>query len=566
MPVMRLRPPCPPVLLVAGFGVLVIAFLVGEPPFAGPDESAHYYRALSLTTDGLVGEPVALPQPARLSPRQAAVVGQEVRLVTVPAGLRTGNATCHVNRPHESAACLLLGDGAAPVPAGASRVDTPVGTYPPLAYALPGLAARLGGDAVVAVTLAAAASAATCLALLAAAVALLWRADAGPACLLGILVATTPMALSTAASMNPSGPEIAAAIAFGAATIALGRAPAAGREAGGVARSAGAVRPADAARSPGAAWAVVAAAGVVLVLSRSVGPAWLAVHLGVLVVWVGPRKLWRGLRDRPGAAVGAAAVLGLALVAAVAWQVVLGTDVAPAPGALAGALRAAWPAARTALARDAVAVFGYLEYGLPALALRAWQALVVGLIAIALAVGRGRRFVLLAVSVGAVLTPLVLEAGLLRHTGFAVQGRHVLAVLVLVPLLAGELVAERAAVATPVPTVAGRVAAVIRRLGPPVVTVAVGLVHLVAWYAVAHRGAVGIDGPWWFLGRSAWSPTPGYGWWALAAGSGAALVALAGLGSVCAKRQAAQTAATTTSALRSPTTPTASGSIETSRS
>jgi len=527
-----------PVLLVAGFAVLVVAHLAGEPPFAGPDESAHYYRALSLTTDGLVGEPVALREPLRLSPRQAAVVGQEVRLVTVPAGLRTGHATCHANRPHASAACLLA--TAEPVPAGASQVDTPVGTYPPAAYALPGLAARLGRDAVTAVTLASAASALTCLALLGLAVVLLWRPEAGPLSLVGVLVATPPMVLSTAASLNPSGPEIAAAVALGAATVSLGRAAAS--------------RPQAAPDRWGAAWAVVALAGPVLALSRSVGPAWLAVHLGVLVGWVGPRGLWRAVRERPRAVAGAATVLGLAVAVAVAWQVVLGTDVQASPAPLPDALRVAWPAARTALTRDAVAVFGYLEYGLPPVALHAWQALVLGLLATALAVGHARRrLVLLAVTTGAVLAPLVLEAGLLRHTGFAVQGRHVLAVLVLVPLLAGEVVAERARGA-------------VRRLAPPVVAMAAAPVQFTAWYAVARRGAVGIDGPWWFIGRSAWSPAPGYGWWAAAAGAGAALVALAGLGAARAKRQAAQPAAPTTSTLRTPTTPTASGSMDTSRS
>jgi hypothetical protein len=473
-----------PVLFAAGLAVLVAAWVVGEPPFGSPDENAHYLRALSIPSDGLVGEPDPTYAAPVLSPEQLAVVRQEVRVVTVPPGLSPQGLTCHNEDVARPADCL----NAVPPPApAASLTVTPIGTYPPALYVLPGLAARLAGDPVSGHLLGSAASAATAVVLLALAVALVWRPERGPASLVGLAVATTPMVLYVTASLNPSGPEIAAGIALGAALLRLARAP------------------------TRVAWATVALAGAVLVLSRSVSPAWLAVHLVVFGLLARPAGIARLVRAQPLAAAATGLALAAALAGWVAWTVAYGTDVpitlAPLPGSLVEGVPEAW----TALARDSVLILGYLQYGPPLPVYLAWQGLWLGLIGTAFAVGdRRQRLVLLACTGVALLAPLLLQVAVMRHTGFVVQGRHVLPVLVLAPLVAGDVVADRAP-----------------RWWPVAVGLVVAAVHFAAWYTAAHRAAVGVGGPWLFLGRSAWSPPLGYGLWMLAAGAGALLVATA---------------------------------------
>ena len=82
------------------------------------------------------------------------------------------------------------------------------------------------------------------------------------------------------------------------------------------------------------------------------------------------------------------------------------------------------------------------------------------------------------------------------RTGFGAQGRHVLPVLVLVPLSAGEILRRR-------PQGLGWLL--------PAVGVLWAAGQAVAWLANARRAAVGTDGSWWFFGAAEWSP-PG-GWW-----------------------------------------------------
>ena len=95
------------------------------------------------------------------------------------------------------------------------------------------------------------------------------------------------------------------------------------------------------------------------------------------------------------------------------------------------------------------------------------------------------------------------------RTGYGAQGRHVLPVLVLVPLWAGE---------------------VLRRHRDGLALAAAGRAASLwaggaggRWLANARRGAVGTDGSWWFFGAAEWSPPGGWWVWAVLAVAGAAL-------------------------------------------
>ena len=95
--------------------------------------------------------------------------------------------------------------------------------------------------------------------------------------------------------------------------------------------------------------------------------------------------------------------------------------------------------------RQEVGVFQYLDSPMPALAYVIWAGAVLLLLLAALRRGavRDRLAVVLTVAV-AFTTPVLLHAFVLRPIGWEVQGRHVLPVAVVVPLIAGEIAARRA--------------------------------------------------------------------------------------------------------------------------
>ncbi len=154
------------------------------------------------------------------------------------------------------------------------------------------------------------------------------------------------------------------------------------------------------------------------------------------------------------------------------------------------------------------------------LAYIAWYSLVAALVAIALLVGtRRERVVLGTVLAASLLIPVALVAVIMRHTGYGLQGRYVLAFSVLVPLLAGEIVFRGRAVLTELNA---------RGLVIPFAAVA-AVVQLDGLYANARRFAVGVAGPQWFPGKAAvvWAPPGGWWPWLVAMVAGAALLALA---------------------------------------
>ena len=115
----------------------------------------------------------------------------------------------------------------------------------------------------------------------------------------------------------------------------------------------------------------------------------------------------------------------------------------------------------------------------------------------------------MACAVVALLMTLVVSVFQLR-TGYGAQGRHVLPVLVLVPLCAGEILRRRPqGLGWLLPAAGGLWAGG----------------QAVAWLANARRAAVGTDGSWWFFGAAEWSPPGGWWPWAVLAAAGA----LAGL-------------------------------------
>ena len=473
----RLKTKAPAVLLAAGWLLLIAAWIGANPPFAGPDEQWHYLRALGVAGGALVGHPA--PQSRfGANPRQIAWTRQAARAVRVPAGMAPPSAGCYVFAPTKPATCIARQK---PPPTPTVQA-TPVGTYQPLPYVLPALAAKLTSSPTTALYLGRVLSALLCSALLCSA--LLY--DGAPMSLLGPLLAVTPMVLFSASLLNGSGLEIAAAVCFTASLLRATR-----KEA-----------------TPPGAWWVAGASGVLLALSRDASPLWLVLLAGAVL----PLARHKPARSRALLATGGALLAAIALNRV--WEAAYGPHVelglANARHAFGEAVLEWWHALT-----DLVGRFGYLEVHVPLGWTLAWFALVLAALLLALRAGNRRERVVIASTTAlfAVVAPIAFWLIQYRHTGFDLQGRQVLPLVVAVPLVAGEVLRRRA-------------------LGARLFAVAAALTALVqfaAWWTDARRSAVGTGGPQFFLGSAKWSPPAGWGLWFALAVLGAVSVALAGV-------------------------------------
>lgn len=170
-----------PLLLVASYGTLLLAWVVTNPPGASPDENNHYLRALAAGEGDFRGR----PNPALAGGRQSAPLPKSVgtdalssrwaalgsRLVRVPGGKGPHDGFgCAAFRPDTTAACA---DDFQPDQGPVDRLTT-MGTVEPGPYVLPGLATRLAGGPVSGLLLARAAGALVVFVLFGGAVAVLW--------------------------------------------------------------------------------------------------------------------------------------------------------------------------------------------------------------------------------------------------------------------------------------------------------------------------------------------------------------------------------------------------------
>jgi hypothetical protein len=482
----RARPRAPLIgcLVVAAWALLLAAWLLANPPFAAPDEADHYIRAVGIGEGHLIGRRDPTSH-LGITARQVAWTRQTGRLVSLPAGLDPRPFSCQTGSGHLSAACL---NSARANPAAVTLL-TGEGNYPPLPYLLPAAIMRAASSPPGALRLARAAGALVALALLAVALAACYDGADPVLSILGVLLAVTPMALFCAASLNSSGLEIASAIAFFACLLRLLREQ----------------------EIPPRWWAATALSGGALALTRSAGPLWVAIVVGVALAggaWWPAVRGWLSNR----AAWVAAGGVAIAVVLNRVWESLYGVhvpfDTSSLHAGLVAGARQSWRALP-----ELVGKFGYLDVKLPLVLPLVWLAMLLGLLG---AAGRGRRtervtLLVLVLTVGVV--PIAFYALLVRPTGFGLQDRWLLPVFVTLPLLAGEVCRRHRA----------RLHARTRSLLVLAVPIGVAVVQFAAWYANSKRFAVGGEGPTWFLADARWSPPGG---WAICTASAA-------LGAVC---------------------------------
>ena len=462
-------------LLAVSYALLGTAWVLGNPAGAAPDETAHYLKALAVADGQPAGQPADLaPSPG--DGERERWMKRTTRALDVPPGLSPEGLQCNVLRPAESARCQ---ERARP-PQGPSKGRTYMGTHQPFLYVVPGVLARTADDPVSAIRWARVGGAVTALALVVAAVALLWEGGAGTVSVVGLVVAVTPMVVFLASSVTTSGPEIAGAVCFLSALIRLTRSS----------------------RAHTWAWTALGASGMVLAGSRSLGPLWVVLLLVVVGAAHGFRRVLAVVAgDRR--AVWALSAVGTAVVASVAWEVTVQPH---GRTTFAEVWRLVVPALRELpeLLRQQIGVFGSLDTALPPVLYWAWSAMVLLVLLLAVAVGSVRERVVLVALPPAIVVVTVAVSVLNRtQTGFGMQGRYVLPLVVAVPVLAGAtLFRHRRGVGSP-----------LERLHWLLVGAAG--VHALSWYVNARRSAVGVGTPWLFIPRSEW--TPALGWYPLLA-------------------------------------------------
>lgn len=469
----RRRQPSAVVLFGLVFTV-VTASALWHPLYSGPDEPTHVIRAAAVARGQLRYEQVT-PVPG-LPSSQVRVPRLFADSIYTPQ--------CYIFQPHVPASC-------APLPQGRDDVKglTYAGRYPPLYYLVVGLPSLVweSNRGVYAMRVV---SGALCSLFLAQAlvIALRSRRRVLPA---GVAIATTPMVIYLAGLVNPSGPEISAAVCLWTALIAVGLTR-------------------DVTWRGPLLWAALS--GAVLAATRPSGPLWLAAAAAVILV----SGLWSPVRPllRSRAVRAAIAVVVAAASSTLAWIASVG-----GLGLIGLPLSETGPVWRLSLEQtgerlqEMVAYYGWLDAPAPVAVYVMWALLAGTALSLGLRSARTRQAVaLVSLLLGVIAVPVWFEVLRAREIGLFWQGRYTLPLAVGLPILAAALASSA--------SVPARGAA---RFGAATaVLFAAGHVVAVAWGA--RRFAVGISGPLNYFAGSAWSPPLPH--WLLAAtfAAGAALI------------------------------------------
>ena len=470
------------VAFCAGLSLLGLAWTLATPFGGSADEVAHYVKALGAGGGDLAGTRV-VPPPGASS--EATLLASVSRVFRVPAALNPSSPSdgvrCFIGNPARPASCA-----AAPTSTHTTSAVSYEGAFPPLAYVLPGVAARLESHPEAALLAARVANGLTCAVAWATGAAGFLAGTGGRRrrwLLAGLVATVTPAAVFLAWDLNPNGPEAAAGVAFVALALAATR---------------------D--RAPRWLWWAMGPVGFLLGASRPVSFLWVGFGLLVPLLLRGRGALLAARRA------GRAAVFGVGVAAAGALSTVV-WDLAIGVHSTTGSRD--WLAIAdsglhqfAALQAGAISQVDWGEVGLSGHLPLAWEVLVVGLVAAGLVGGTWRqRTGLVGISV-AYLVVVVVMVGIKAGAGSPTGGRYLLAAAVALPLAAAEVCSHSRLYPRP----AVLAAAVVITAATQVATL----------YDSARRYAVGIHGNPAFLWAGAhWGAIDG---WPLVA-----FVALAGV-------------------------------------
>jgi len=401
---------------LVGLSLISTAWALSTPLAASPDEPAHIIKAASVVRGELVGSPTAIPG---------------TRRVMVPKGLsEAGSWTCFAFQPQVSADCIgKVSNGDSLRPA-----TTSAGLYNPLYYSLVGLPSLTNFSTPTVVFLMRIFSGIITSAFLAVSFVLLRKSMGGVLSGVVFFVAVTPMVLFLSGSVNPNSLEVGAAIALVSGLLLL-------------------VSAAENSRKL-PVLVVIGVSGVVLANTRGVSPLWIAeIAIGVLIY-----TPWRTLVDllRWKSVRATLAVLILGVAVGSTWT--LSTGSLNSMGTFTGAgttspLRGFYEMlVNRTFDSGVVGVFGWLDTPVPNFVYFLWGGLIFGIFLLALSFGRGRRRLAFVFALAALLlSPPIVQALSVEHSGYIWQGRYTLAIYAAAVVFAGAAAARQSLHARPTP-------------------------------------------------------------------------------------------------------------------
>jgi hypothetical protein len=435
----------------AGYLLLAVAWALGNPVSAAPDEPQNAVKAYATATGQLRGAPYASPVRDPNDPREA-WFRRSGRVFDLPPRLvPPTNTRCYAFDPRKPASCQ---DAPAPPRAPGDIVGgTQLARYLPVLYAPAGIAFASAPSYDDGIRRARLANAVLFAFLVGWALRLAGR-RAG----VGVAIAVTPMVVFLSASVSTSGLEAAGGVLLWIAALR-------------------AFTPAR--RSRVEPWVATAVGGAVVALGRGVGPPMVvAVVALAFVVSLDSGRFrqlpgtWRRELPESAAGWGALAALALAVVAGAAWTVLAMPHPPLDLGVARDHLGEAWRAMPEQL-RESVGVFGWLDTRLSDTVYGAVGAVVAAAVIVAVAVDRTwRALVLVAIAIGAVALDIAVAVLIEAQIGYGMQARYVLAFAVGIPIVAAWLLARRRAL--PGAAVAATFAAA-------------GALHVVAFVTNANR-------------------------------------------------------------------------------
>ncbi len=472
------------VFVVLPYLILGLVWVFSNPPDAAPDEHDHLIKALGAGQFDVGVAYAGQPADQSLGALRNASIS---RTFTIPMRLLPGGFDCLAMHPERTGDCLPK---TAPPDDGDVPATASVGSYPIFGYIPMGIVALRADSPGHAFLLARLISLllSTVFLFLAAWQLARWL---GRGALLGLALAITPMVVFSTAVVSTSGLEISTAIAVASIAVVVTRRPEA--------------------LADRATLATLACAASALLLSRQLGVVTLALAAAVALTRGGGPVVWRQLRAGRPALIVTIAVVAISALVVLWWErsfdnpvntvSVLSVFTSDAVGNYVD-----WS---FGILQSGIGWFGWADTQLPGPAIALWIVATVVVIGGAAVIGRSQdSWTLLLVLLYAVVVGFVVQATVFAPVQGGVQGRHLLPVFSLLPILAGVVMNER---------LSGELGGRPRRRLYVFVAVVAATMQLFSIVFNSHRYAVGEDGPVWFLGSEQWAPRFGWLPWLLLA-------------------------------------------------
>lgn len=438
------------------FSLIAIVWSLATPVSAAPDEPAHIVKAASVVRGQFVGEP--------------STFGHVVQVPRYIAS--TQSETCFAFHPQVPASC------AQPLPGDPGEVvdsTTSAGLYNPAYYALVGWPTLLFDDATGIYAMRAVSGILTAL-FLAAALMMTTTLRRPLIPFAAIAIASPPMLLFLAGTVNPNAVETTATLAVFTAMAAI------------VTQS----------RDDLLAerCIILASAAAVAVNTRALSPLWLAVAVLVPLLLLHRGRLAELLRTTP--VRWAIAATAAASAFAVAW--ILGANSLTAaiddeqsfqqfPGEGSSPVTGFFIVIRDTFdfAQSMIGSFGWLDTPAPGVTFFVWAALTGTLLVVASTILRGRELAFAATLVAAfLLLPAVVQGVYITGGGLIWQGRYSLPLFAMLAVGVAIVVGERL---EPLTVWMGRRIVLI-------VGIAWAVAQVASFASTLRRYAVGTDGTW----------------------------------------------------------------------